>query len=359
MVFYHCTYELFAAFVPAVRTPYLSLANDGTLAVYVFFVLSGVVLTQAYLRTGEIGRLQRMALARYPRLVVPIAGASFICLVLMKGHLLFNHEAVRVVGHDEWLGRFYNQVPGLLSWARFSLYGVFFDYDVTQSYGSFLWTMSVEIAGSFLLFGMAALGDGSERARVFYYAVGGALTWRLQPYLTTFIYGMMIGEMLTLGVYRRLSRRAGEAAGIGLFALSCAGSVMLRGHYGPHKCGVLAACVVRAVCLSPTLRRVFGSGVSRWLGRLSFPLYLMHSFVICSYGCFMMLWLNGLGWGRMAILLVVAPSAIGLSLLAAWLFSPVERAGIVVSHWFAGLVLGAGGIGMPGLAGRRAAREPV
>ena len=336
VVIYHSTCELFGQYFPPVGGKYLLLLNDGRLAVYVFFVLSGLVLTHSYLRSQTIGKIQQMALARYPRLTIPIASASFIGFVLMRCHLMFNHQAIGVVGRADWLGLFYTKVPSFFAWARFSTYDVFFAHDIASSYDVFLWTMPAEMMGSFLLFGLAALSDRHGTARRFYYAVGVFLTWRLQPYLVPFIYGMIIAEVMQSEVYRRVSEGfIGNLAGLTLFVVACTFSVIDRYRSDAHELGVIACVTVLAACLSPALRNFFQNRVSLWLGHLSFPLYLMHSFVICSYSCYMILWLNEKAWVPSSIALFVVASTIILSLAAAQLFSPVERGAVVASHWFA------------------------
>ena len=340
VVIFHATWELFGRYLPQVRVRYASLLNDGTLAVYIFFVLSGLVLTYSYLLTGQAHRIQRMALARYPRLVVPIAGASLIGFVLLKTGAMANHEAAQVVNREDWLDIFYTQSPSIASLVRFSLYDVFFKYDVRVSYDSFLWTMPIELYGSFLLFSLLGISGGSRRARFFYYAVLLIYGWKVQPFLLTFAYGFMLAEFMTSSVYGRLSVGwPADALGIGLFATACLGSVILRSSYDIHECGILALLVVSGTAVSPALRRFFQLPLSRWLGHLSFPLYLVHSFVICSFASAAILWLHAHDWSPASTVILVTAPTIALSLLAAQLFTPVERIAIRVSHWFADMVL--------------------
>jgi peptidoglycan/LPS O-acetylase OafA/YrhL len=341
VVFYHATWELFGVCLPQIRIQYLSLANDGSLAVNVFFVLSGIVLTQSFLRTKAFSTVQRMALARYPRLAVPVAAASFICFLLIRSGLMFNQQAVDVVNRPDWLGLFYAQTPTVFSWARFSAYDVFFDYSIRNSYDSFLWTMPIEMKGSFVLFAGLLLSGSATSARWLYGGAALLLTQMEQPLLAPFVYGLAIADFMTSPFYDRIAHGAlGNVLGFVSFGAAALMSGLFRtSHHGDRICGALAFAVVLGVVLSPRLRSFFQSGLSRWLGHISFPLYLIHSLVLCSLSCWSIIWLSHHEWSLSAIAGLVVPLTISASLLAAWLFSPVEHLAIKASHGFANLVL--------------------
>src|ERR1019366_7324910 len=89
VVFSHLLPCFLAITTPFYRHSYLTFLCDGTLAVYIFFVLSGFALSIRFLQTGDARIPVELALRRYPRLTLPIFASCAIAFVLMKSHLLF------------------------------------------------------------------------------------------------------------------------------------------------------------------------------------------------------------------------------------------------------------------------------
>jgi peptidoglycan/LPS O-acetylase OafA/YrhL len=333
---FHSTWELFGAVVPGLAGKRL-LLNDGPLAIYVFFVLSGFVLSTRCLSPDHRDRLKAMAVGRYPRLTIPIAAASLLSLVLLKCGAMLNHQASAIVARPDWLGTFYQFSPSILSYLKFSFYDVYFAYDAAASYDVFLWTMPIELCGSFLIFALLALFGSSLRMRLLSCVIAIAVCWQIsQPFLT-FLYGYLIailhaytnGKGFMKGV-------AGDICG----ALLVLFVLFYRSGYESVSTGaLLGACLVLAPVFSPFLRCILASPLSQLLGRLSFPLYLVHSAVICSLSSFLIVKLHQLGWSPAAMATAVVPSTIVASLVAAGLFEPVERFAIRNSHRLAMLVL--------------------
>jgi peptidoglycan/LPS O-acetylase OafA/YrhL len=73
------------------------------------------------------------------------------------------------------------------------------------------------------------------------------------------------------------------------------------GHNGVRTNAFLGACLVLAPIFSSILRRILSTSVSRWVGRISFPLYLVHSAVICSLSALLIVWLHQLSWSLSSI----------------------------------------------------------
>lgn len=336
VVIYHSTWELFGTLVPGVRVTEAGPLNDGPLAVYIFFVLSGVVLSLPFLRTGDPSRITRMALGRYVRLAVPVTAASLIGLVMMKGGLLSNQAAASVLGGSDWVRDELQQAPAVLSWAQFALYSTFFDYQPQQSYDPYLWTMQIELGGSFALFGVLAIAGQELLTRCIGYIVGTLLALQFAPSILPFFCGVVIAEFITSRHYSRVSlSRYGNMIGCSLFLAGCCASIFLREeHLTPA-----ATLLVLGAVMSPWLQRLLVLPFSVWLGAISFPLYLVHAFIIYGPACWLVLRLADAGVSTEGMMLAVVPFIICLSLLAAWLFLPVERLSITASHWVARMLM--------------------
>ena len=333
---FHSTWELFGQIVPGLAGTRL-LLNDGRLAIYLFFVLSGFVLSTRYLSSNNLEQIRATALGRYIRLTIPIAAASLLSLVLLECGAMLNQQAAPIVARPDWLGSFYAFSPSLLSYLKFSFYDVYFTYESSKSYDVVLWTMPIELAGSFLIFAIVAVFGVSLRLRMLSCAVAILLCWQInQPYLT-FFYGYLIAILHTVIGGKDFTKGAtGNVVGLSLVAFVL---FYRLAHDGVATCALLGACLVFAPVFSPFLRRILSSPLSKWLGRVSFPLYLVHSAVICSLSSFLIIELHQLSWSPSAMAAVVVPSTILVSLLVAHAFEPIEKFAIRTAHRFAQLML--------------------
>jgi peptidoglycan/LPS O-acetylase OafA/YrhL len=333
VLIFHASWEFLGAIEPGFRTSKLALLNDGPLAVYIFFVLSGFVLSHGFVETGNLTGLRKKAIQRYTRLTIPILGTSLAAFVLMRGGLLFNHEANAFLNRPDWLDLFYRQPPHLWDALSFALYKVYFEYTLDTSYDVFLWTMPIELSGSFLIFGILALS--SRSGWDFYAWVGAALLfcWRYQPLLICFVYGLVLARLSLRADLARLGNsRAGDILALAPLAAVIACSIMQRGRPGLHLWPVVAALFVTVPMLSRTARMVFETRLSRFLGEISFPLYLTHSLVICSAGSYLVLAMHDRGYGTDVLAWTVLAVVLVTSIAAGTLFVPVEHLAKTVSR---------------------------
>ena len=338
---FHASWQLFGTNLPGVRLDALGFFNNGFLAVFVFFVLSGVVLCQPFLRTGDLRRLQRMAIGRYPRLAIPVAASLLIAVLMSLAGLDFADGASSVAGRDNGMyGIFLQPHVGLLQWPKLALYSSFFYSEQIGYFYPVLWTMPIEIAGSFMLFGGLALLGHRFVTRLLGYGVGLVLCWQGAPNLSGFVAGAMISEFIASRAHgSRWRLRLGDAIAAVLLAGAFAAATL---HHGPPNSRLftpIAIPIVLAVVLSPRLQWLLECRVSRFLGQVSFPLYLVHMLVIVGPGSWAIVWLDAAGVSLPVIAAVVMPAVLVVSVLLAWLFLPVERFAVVASHAIARAVL--------------------
>jgi peptidoglycan/LPS O-acetylase OafA/YrhL len=256
----------------------LGIAMDGTLAVYVFFAISGVALTYPVLTSKHpMQALSVMTLVRYPRLTIPIAASSLIAFLLLSAGLFFNQRAGAAYP-SAWLGSFYGLDAGPLHLVRFALYDVYFRYPWPDTWNAVLWTMQIELVGSFALFAFLALAR-NRMMRVGLAAVIAVLL--LDTSYAGFFSGVVIAELILRPF------RGSPWAGAALLASAVCGAIAVRSGLVPaslRSFNLIAGAMVAGVTLLPVARLVLGTPLSRFMGRLSFSLYLVHLIVICSIG---------------------------------------------------------------------------
>jgi peptidoglycan/LPS O-acetylase OafA/YrhL len=284
---------------------------NGAAAVCLFFVLSGYVLTRRYCQTGETGILMKGAVKRWPRLMGPVFVTVMISYTLFYFHLYYFAQAGAKSG-SIWLtlfgDSFFRLFASDLTTAAIHFRGAlaqgafltFFRGDAL--YDSSLWTMHPEFVGSLIAFGAAPILLEARKSSA-YVTIGLAalavvLLHIAAPNLVAFPIGVAMAVLLPRGA------ALPPAVAYPLLLVS----LYLLGYPG-HPAGAYAVFTrladlgmtgtepmilgaVLMICTVETfapLRRLFSGRLPAALGRLSFPVYLLHVLVICSVGSAMYL----------------------------------------------------------------------
>jgi peptidoglycan/LPS O-acetylase OafA/YrhL len=322
---------------------------DGHFAVSIFFVLSGFVLSLSFFRTGSADALTSAAARRYVRLMLPALASVLLGYGLVAAGAMHNQAAVRLMdatlgAPHGWLGQYFDFPPRLLTALRDGACDAFLTG--ASQYNPFLWTMPVELTGSFLVFAFLALygrARGAGRA-VFYAAFALLFVYVRRFFLVDFLLGVAMCDLYVRNeaAWRRHlpAWAAVPVVLLGLWVVAAKPGDTTNPHdhainhdYAHETVG--AVLILAAVGLTPRLRRALEAGWLRFLGRVSFGLYLVHLAVICSAGSLAYLWLRQrLGLSHHAGAGLAALVCVVVSLLGAWaVYAVVDRSAITLSKW--------------------------
>ena len=340
--------------------PPLRVLFDGHSAVYVFFLISGAVLTPSFARPG--GFLAKLG-KRVVRLGIPVAAAAAIATVLLTllpdAHL----RAARLSG-SAWLAMDSSGAPTLAHLAReIGLDSLLLGYReatlfapladrlplMEHSLDAPFWSLHLELYGSLLVLGLVTLRARSAwlyRGAI----VGAALSFGTHP-MFLFVLGHLSAPML--------GRRPGTIlAMLGAILLVLGVAVcatkdwhavealrlwLSRGEwaFAPNpfqfQSELGAVAIYFAVLACPAVWRLLESTACRRLGRLSFSIYLLHFPILFTVVC--------AGSIRLRDLLPEAASVaaafagfLALTLLAAVLFERwIDRPAIALSRRAGGI----------------------
>ncbi len=327
------------------------LITDGALAVYLFFVLSGLVMSIHHFRSPSRERLLTAALRRYPRLCLPVLAASLLAVILVQSGAMWNGP-LAAEGDYEWLAQFYRYTPDAKDWLKFSVYEVFFRYDRDTALIPVLWTMQHELAGSMAIFLFLAL-FGQHWIRFPLYVIGASWLITTESPLLAFLSGMVLADLITSRAGQRLASQPFTPLASLLVLTGCAAAAMFRAPYAtPLHLTSLATGLLLAVSYSAPLRRLFETPLSRRLGELSFSLYLVHFLLLCSVVSALHLGLLRAGVNDVAAGILTFTVGTVTSLAAAWAFKPVETSSMQLARRIGDTLLAA--IKEAGPAWRRA-----
>jgi peptidoglycan/LPS O-acetylase OafA/YrhL len=262
-----------------IATSPLHVLLSGTFAVFVFFVLSGFVMSNAVSRSRDA--LPLLFLTRYLRLTVPMV-ASVVLAWLWTA-------VVPAAEHD---GR---ANPGLLVALREALYGAYRGDDLW--FNSVMWTMRIELIGSYGIYVAQRLIPSRWRPWLLFallvYFLGFASPPPARPHAWTQALGSVAAGGLLHEAWTRGRLRDGPwgpglvLSGLYLGGLSayplgsaCYGGIFAAfAAWSDPQYSVLtfaAALLVAGVLTWPPARAMLESRVPAALGRVSFALYLVH-----------------------------------------------------------------------------------
>ena len=341
----------------------LSVFHSGGLAVQIFFMLSGIVLSLSYFRKGETGLLTSAALRRYFRLMIPSLASILVVWVVVKAHGYRIAAAEPLMGHASGL-----LVPpdnfGLLSGFKLGTYDIFFNPDVAFWANPPLWTMPIELQGSFLIFAfLAFFGKMANRSLVYLIAAMLCVVSR-ELFLLDFLIGIVLCDTFVMFEKRKFqitfpTWMGGLGLAFGLFLgglrkewltgmlgihRSAAVAAVATGagnaqHFPPSKPGMLGVAaaffIITSIMFCPVLQRAFERKLFLLLGKISFPLYLFHIVVIYSLGCFVYVQLRVHAWSHLCSTMGASVMSIFVSLVVAWIcYYAFDRPSIEVGRYF-------------------------
>jgi len=278
--------------IALVRTPLFALVN-GTAAVAIFFVLSGFVLTFRAMEKRDWSQLLVGVFKRWPRLVplaatVNLLSASFLMLGLYQNRTWFGAGAFRqdtfAIGDALAEGLFWTFFNG------------------SANFNSSLWTMHYELFGSFVAYAMALVlifQKSFPRAMAI-----GAIVILLMATMTGkggVYYAMPVAGVLIARLYVERTAIASAlsflspwrvpiavgAASLALVLCGYDGYSKPVGFYAfmvyfewsdtePLVHGIAAVAILILVLFCDPIRRCLAGPAAALLGRLSFPIYLVH-----------------------------------------------------------------------------------
>jgi peptidoglycan/LPS O-acetylase OafA/YrhL len=278
VVLHHFALAFHPEFVAAISP--LTLLFAGHFAVCIFFCISGFVLSYKFFETGRGEVVTSGAVRRYFRLMPLVLTAVMISYLLLRFGLYHNFEAAAIT-HSQWLTVSWNQPAPFFEAVRTGLYEAFATGNpvLLDRYDNVLWTMNIEFIGSLLVFAVLGLFGKMERRWIVYLILVVLLR---HTYYLAFVLGQALCDWVVL------RRRAGLQVGngwLGAFALAQGLSLgALEGVTGPRAEILGATLVLCGVVMLAPAQRVLTLAPARYLGRVSFALYVVHILVIASVG---------------------------------------------------------------------------
>jgi peptidoglycan/LPS O-acetylase OafA/YrhL len=308
---------------------------NGPFAVFVFFALSGFVLSYSIERRRP--PMLTLAGRRFLRLAVPMLASTWLAWALLSTWGPASQRVAAAIGNG-WLRGFYSGDGALTLWQA-TIDALLNPFRFGESYSNrVLWTMQVELVGSLVLYGVCTWTRPSWRPAIFAGLVAAALVigGRLVSYAPMFAGAILFilwrsGGMSRSGIYG-----AALIAG-GLFCGSLAARDIRETHFAaaaeflpvagpnPYVWAVGAVALLTGVLMSRGIQGVLAARLPRFLGRISFALYLVHEPVLMTAICAAYISLLPSGGALFASGALYAAMVLALSWsMTRWLDEPLQ-----------------------------------
>jgi peptidoglycan/LPS O-acetylase OafA/YrhL len=303
VVAWHFTLSFFPTMVDAAHctlceTPLFAFMH-GTAAVGVFFALSGYVLTRRYFETGERRILVIGALKRWFRLFLPVF-LSVILSWLLFATNSYSYEKAGMLSRSGWLVSFgYAMRTPFDPTFWMALKDGFTEafYHDEQSLNPILWTIHLELIGSFTAFAFAALIGHLRNYRWLVFVTSAIVMVPIHfidPALAPFVPGCLLAFyspkhnsvnlpvaliMIAVGLCC-----IGYREPVGFYSMFNFPGFMNSDTQVNYNSTIGAILIMIALIGCAPIRKALSGRIAQVLGRLSFPIYLVHMILICSVG---------------------------------------------------------------------------
>lgn len=261
---------------------------DGAAAVSLFFVLSGLVLSLRYFRHSQqpdifYFNLGQYCAARICRIWLPYLAALILSALLYQYyHTVAVNLPPTIPKQNDWLPSMWGQSAG---WGELFKDSFLLGMRMEMVYVPQAWTLSIELALSLLIpVGIILAARGS--IWLISFTLFAIYPLGVSPLLFHFMLGMLIAKhhaQINLYLHAKALARW-IVVGLGFFLYTIGET--LEGLLYPDLVGWLtglgSALLLLCAWASGRIQRILSSPILRYIGKISYSVYLLHFAVLMT-----------------------------------------------------------------------------
>jgi len=328
-------------------SPFIFLTN-GQLFVYIFFILSGFVLSKKFFKEKDINYLVSASVRRFPRLFIPVAFSLIIAFLFLKCSLNYN-EQVSHITKSIWFASLKGD-PSFIHFLKVFFYKSIVVTD--NSYITVLWSVSVELYGSFIVFSTLALTRNVKNLFFILTLLFVLFALERNAEYCAFIMGIMLNYSDTIKLKNTFFKALVIVILIitgcflggfphiyylsvptikGSFYSFLNYSALIDNSAFINACG--AFLLILAVQLSAKLQDFFSSKALAFLGNISFSMYLIHTIILRSVTSFTFLKIIGYCSYNISFIISFISSIVIIFVLSYFMTIYVDKNSLVASKY--------------------------
>lgn len=310
--------------------PFFAFFN-GTGAVGFFFTLSGFVLCWSYFNHENPQKLLLAFLKRFPRLVAIVTITTIASYCLFKLNLYYFREAA-AISSSPWLAAFaFGLTPDFEPNFLAALFqGVTTFFTGAANYNTNLWTMKPEFFGSMVVYMLACFISVILGYRHLVYAL--AILSISALFYNDLVFPFVVGAFLSAYLAKnKIHISFMTSIGFIILGLYLLGYMIPEKSYTwfsiiptslkPHSQTLFhtlgSACIIFATMTNQKLFMSLNGKLLASIGKISFPLYLVHTLIICSLSSYAYFKLTSHGINNQtSLMIVLAVTALSSVMLA-------------------------------------------
>lgn len=174
------------------KTP-VGLIVAGNFAVCLFFIMSGYVLSiKHFIKKTKNAEIGGDALKRYVRLGIPLIATCFLSFLISRHNFYYNNHVSMLTGND-WFRDYFSKLENksYLVFSQEMIFKLFFK-KTHYSYNPPAWTITTELIGSYLTFGILMIARNFRYRFILYIIIFILFSG---DFLQNFILGIAIADV--------------------------------------------------------------------------------------------------------------------------------------------------------------------
>ena len=281
--------------------------TDGTLFVWVFWILSAYVLCIKLFKnvsnTENSSFLFESFVKRYIRLFVPITVSVILSITLYKLGLFQNKEAAKILSeigyNSNWLGGFGDFKFDLSDFFNYIFYGIYLDYHFYPTYNPVLWSIQSEFIGSMFIFGLFGIMKSYKNRFYIYFTLIFVLFYMKSLNYVPLVFGFLLSDLdftkvqsNSVLLFKKIEEKIFHFKWISLVVFFIL-LIVVKLTVANFKGDISYVHILQSVLIlyfsikNPLLKQFL---TLKWIynfGKISFSFYLIHMLVIYTFTSFL------------------------------------------------------------------------
>lgn len=313
----------------------IGIVINGGFAVALFLLLSGYVINYSQSSISSLTTILKSIAKRFFRFFPPLLAVNLIAWLVITFGWSFNLRAATLTGSDWWLGQMWQMSPNLISAFNQSWLSLFAMFPLNHAYNSSAWTMQYFFLGPIALSTFLFFTKKLPKRNLI---LAISMIFFLKNHYWLIILGYLLAQvdltklklpqkliqfilLLCLLLFANYPQVYSTALVLPYSWLP----VLKFAHTSEFYHSLAAISLMLLVSSNQFLQQLLSGRLFRFLGTISFSLYLSHLLIINSLTSFLFLSLYQVYPYSLAFIISLGLSLVVIFILAKLIYSFVEK----------------------------------